>query len=577
MIARNVVRSVVRSVVEQSTGSLSMLRPLADANGNLAILDFAPSLSLFYANGMRFPSASTLWAALGASVAGNAVAVGGYVGPSPVNLLTNGTFDSDTTGWTPNGSGASFSSVAGEGVFDIGASQSSCWQGLSGYPGRGMQFQGTLRRGSNTANSPFLAMSLQNTSMSGNVKAGTPAIASNVQSRMYSSTWNNALYYGIKSSSNVGTVIVDNFTLVESMPFPGWVDFATSSSDAGQAIAIVIEATSPAAYPVSGEKVLWQSDVNSEIDRIRLSINTTGNLILSGRVNAANQFTSFDFGVLPTSTRFKFALTGSKGVNADNSTGFAASLNGETAKAAFASNLNFPAATHMRIGRDVAGASLWDGDIHRVTMLKGRQPQDWVEYMAASSSAISNAFRAEGDSYMAYTSGDELALRLQNSTGKLKINTAVGGSNVASQRDRILNKSYLARLPVVCWNGSADNNYNIQQNMDAYAAMYTATAGRILFMIPVDVGPSVTGVKSANAIALETIRDNLIALYGASKVYDAMPAIHATFTSPTSQDLLDMSAGVVPASGLIDTVHMNNTLKAAIATDPVLVAKIQAL
>jgi hypothetical protein len=560
-------------------------QPLQNAAGASAVFDMDLEGSLFYTNNTLYADQTTLISAIGGTINGNIITVGGYLNPAAKNVLTNGTFDTDTSGWA-NVNSITSSIVGGEAVIDYTANGSGAFtQTVSGYSGRAFAFTGTGRRGTNVGNSPSFSGTLTNAALGGNLTGSAAFTGLPVTSTFYISTGSGTTYVGVRGNTGGGTVIVDNLSLVEAMPFPGWNSFATSAAASSQAFSVVVDAVTPATLPTSGQiKVLWQGDTSNTHDYLRIHWASDGSIHLYGLINNASAVCDLNLGTVAVSTRFKVAIAAAQGFNGDATSGYAGSLNGKNSVGLFASNVVMIGVSHMRIGANTSGTSAWDGSYNRVSVVQGRQQNDWLEYNATSSTNLSSAVLFGGDSYIGGASGVVLPDLYETATGKTVYNIGVGGSTLQQQRDNTISRTYLRGLPFVHWDGSNNGMVDIGSQIATAQQIWDWKAdGRILWIPSLAVPNPATASSSSpnsNAQYLRNYRDALISAFGAAHVYDPVPKLQSLSTGSTD-DQNDVAAGLVPRSVLLDQtanqVHLSSAAMTAIAQDPIFQAKINAL
>jgi hypothetical protein len=568
----------VGQVVLRRRSAVSVITPLANAAGIPAIFDACLATGPFYTGGALYQSYAAMLTALGASSSGVTASLGGYVDARSSSVLTNGTFDTVTTGWTAQASGA-IAIVSGEMQFTVNVSGDAFSQTVTGYNGRAFAFTGTGRRGTNVSNSPMLAATTQNAALGGNQSFGTAATASNTTSTVYiSSGAGGGTYYGVRGATGFGTTLWDDFTAKEAMPMPGWAAPAVASGDAAPQWSVVIDAVAPASLPAGANvQVLWQADANQERDRARLQIDSSGNIkLLITNNNAATA--TLTAGAVIAGASFKVAAGVCPGTNAVDS-GFAVSLDG--ANCAVQSTVAAsPGVSHMRIGRDVAGSNIWAGTFNRITVVKDRQTVDWLEAQTAPFTAI----WGEGDSYFDGAGGVALKDLLETSLGVKVINSAVGGSTLANIRDRITARDYLRTRKLVIWDGSANSRVSQAADIAIYQQIFDWKANSSIVIIPslAVPNPGVASSASPSAYAAELAAETaaLISTFGAAHVFNALPVLQALSTG-SADDLNDLAAGLVPRSAMLDQtdgqVHLSLAAMTAVAGDSSLLAKIAAL
>lgn len=189
------------------------------------------------------------------------------------------------------------------------------------------------------------------------------------------------------------------------------------------------------------------------------------------------------------------------------------------------------------------------------------QPDAYLQWV--SSRSVSNAVRVEGDSYPAGSGqNNALNVKFRDATGRVVISTAVGGSTLAQERDRILAAPYLLGMTTIIWDGSANGYGSVAAELAIYDQIIAAVGLNKLLVIPsIDFGPSTSSTPSAYSIDRDLTAAGLV-LRGVQTL-DAK-TILANLNNGSAGDLQDVSAGVVPRSLLVDGVHLLSTPMAAV-------------
>jgi len=560
-------------------------QPLQNAAGLPAVFDMDNEGGLYFTNGTPYADAASLIGALTNGVQnGSLFSCGGYLNPALKNIVTNGAFDIDVANWNVY-NGASISWSAGEALVDtVGSGAVS--QTIVGYPGRTFAFTAKSRRGTNTGNSPSIGGTLSNPQIGGNAVGLAAVTASDVVGTFYMSSLSGAaMYVGMRGNTGLGTAYMDDWSGIEAQPLPGWAGFATAPGSSAPAFSVVIDAISPASLPTSGNiKVLWQGDNNGTHDFIRIHWASDGTVHLYCLGNNASVVCDLNLGTLAVNTRFKVSVAAAQGFNGDATSGYAGSLNGKNSVGLFASNVSMLSPSHMRIGSNAAGASVWDGTYKRVSVVQGRQQNDWLEYQATPASSLASAVLFGGDSYIGGASGVVLPDLYETATGRTVYNIGVGGSTLLNQRDNTISRGYLRKLPFVHWDGSNNGMVDITSQVAIAQQIWDWKAdGRILFLPSIAVpnpGVASSAVTNSNGTYLRQYRDALIDTFGAAHVYDPVPIIQ-TLSTGSADDLNDIASGVIPRSALITQnnaeVHLGLAAMTAIAQHSAFQAKVAAL
>jgi hypothetical protein len=583
------VNLVARSVPASNVVTMTIndpKQPLQNAAGTPAVFDMDNESGLFYTNSTVYADQSSLLGAIGATVSGVTASFGGYVNPQAKNVIVNGTFYTDTSSWS-NINGVTSSIISGEAVIDYTPAATGAFtQTITGYSGRAFAFTSTSRRGTNTGNSPSVVGTLSNAALGGNL-VGIPAVtATNVTGTFYMASASGAgMFVGMRGNTGGGTAILDNVSGIEAMPCPGWGTFATTSGVSAPAFSVVVDAVAPNTLPASGlVKVIWQGDVNTTHDILRIHWASDGSIHLYGTTNSSSLVVDLNLGNVAPGARFKVAIGASAGVNADPTTGYAGSLNGKNAPNVFASNLVMVGVSHMRIGTGggQAGTAVWDGTFNRVAVIPGRQQNDWLEFNATLAGATPRWFA--GDSYIGGAGGVILPDLYETAVNKITYNTGVGGSTFAKIRDDIIARPYLRNLPLIIWDGSNNGMIDVATQIAIAQQIWDWKAdSRILFIPSIAVPNPATASGPAinpNGTYMRQYRDALISTFGASHVYDPVPIIQGLSTG-SADDLNDIASGVIPRSTLLTQnnaeVHLSTAAMTAVAQHSMFQAKIAAL
>lgn len=314
-----------------------------------AVFDADYANDRYFWNGIAYPDETAFNTAVGGSKSGITRTFGPYVDPTGTNLLTNGNFASDVSGWAAGQTGSSIAWAAGELELTSSGSLNGFSQQANGIAGRAFRARATGRRGT-SANSFFL-FNGANSILSTGTNIGTAYSSTSPTVREGYLAGFNPSYVGVRNTSGVGsgTALFDDFSLVEVWPFLGWTHNAYS---------VIVDATAPAA--ASTDEVLLQGDVGYERDRFRIvrQVSNDHLLVIFTVNNAAN--VTLDLGEVADGEDFTVAMSAAP-------SSYSASLNGG-APVSSSSGAICPAASYMRVGRSFTGDS-WTGTIERVTVL----------------------------------------------------------------------------------------------------------------------------------------------------------------------------------------------------------------
>lgn len=291
-------------------------------------------------NGTIYPDEASFNTAIGATKSG----ITRTRAPKVVGseLVVNGGFATDISGWSQTGSGdITISQVAGamQMVRGAGGINGRPLQALStGGASRALRFQAT------PSGNPVALAAANN---GGSTVVPATSLGSSGQQTAYGSSGNASptgqVNINFWPSNTSQTASIDAVSVVEVAPL------ADHSRDA---ISRIIDFITPAA--ASGNKVLWQADCNNELDRVRLVWDGTKHFHLITTVNGTQQ-SDLDLGLVDVATSGRICLS-----VAANSV--RASLNGTGIL--IDSSAAHPGLAFDRTGRSFTGET-WDGSINR--------------------------------------------------------------------------------------------------------------------------------------------------------------------------------------------------------------------
>ncbi|WP_105386084.1 SGNH/GDSL hydrolase family protein [Neorhizobium alkalisoli] len=499
-------------------------------------------------DGMSYPTEAAFLAAAG--VAGNSSAGVRRFGPYDVPAAANefpGVADlSATTALTAVGTGSSIAIVGGELEFTSGGTGAR-WRFSLPLQRKTYRWRLRGRLGTNTTGQQKPASSI-NTGMTGGIYLATPNFSgANSLLEVVVAAGNVSQRYGglYQSNSSTGTSYFNSASLTEVKPFSIFNQMEGSVGLEGVADS---SGTDQVLLDISNA----QSGQSGDNDFIRVTrVAATGVISCVVRASATEVYNQA-IGTVAAGSPIKIVL----GWKDDD---LSVCLNG-SAPFQKASATVIQSHSIMRFGGSLSG-NVWSG-LQRGYYLPAKQPDWWLQH-ASSGFAATDIF-AEGDSYTAGAGGVSLSGTLRTDTDRAVINTAVGGSTLAAARDRLIAEPNARGKTLVIWDGSA-NSYGSVAATCAIVDQIIAWHGepsRIILLPSVAVGPSASGVKSSYTLDMEAIRD-YIATKGVH-TSDTVPLINAIATG-TAQDLLDISAGVVCASLLQDTVHLTQAAMDAVA------------
>ncbi|MCX5477566.1 hypothetical protein OSH08_01025 [Kaistia geumhonensis] len=261
------------------------------------------------------------------------------IGPE---LIVNGTFDTDTSGWTAQAT-VSIAAVSGK----MRVTRPSAGQTQYAYYGVPAEIgKAYVAKFDSYSVSGNMADCRWGNSAGNNLYFNTavPVVGSvqHIPSRA------TALFFaaGDANAARSGVSDVDNISAREEAPFPTY---------SGIAHTVYIEAVTAGTLPSGAHQVLYQEDISAESNRRRIVWETDGHIWVRYTVNNTD-VAALDLGAVAASTAIRIAT-------AYDQNDFAASLNGGAAVTDTAGNC--PAAAFLRIGRSFTGET-WAGSINLV-------------------------------------------------------------------------------------------------------------------------------------------------------------------------------------------------------------------
>lgn len=493
-----------------------------------SILDADFSTGRFRWNGQTFIDENIFLAAIGGSKSGNTRTIGPYMKPDSPELVTNGTFPSDATGWTVFNSGL-LSSVSSQGSLEANnGANPSFRQQVSMANGKSYRYRGTTRRGTAPAAAALIAGNDANFNNIIQIANSTDTpVTSDLMVAWQSATMN--VGGRITSGSGTGAAIFDDLSVKEWLPFSGMTSSAISGRLSGVTPAVV-----------AGSKValqLWGS--RDERNRIRLEYDSSSKLRFIVTMNNVAQ-ANLDLGTVAVSSPFAVEFS----VGELNR--IAARLN---TNPSLADNSSIkPGLAVLSVARSQTG-EIWDGSINRLTLWSTeRLPTDML-YL-------------EGDSYAAGSGGVGLTDSLISASGKAGLTTATGGSTLAQQLARVNANLGLTRAIFVHWDGDANGYVDITTTMANYASLVAAVGHNRFVIVP---PCRRANNETAENTAITTIQSQLMSLYGATHIVDAQAILASHATSPGDDTYV--ANNYIPISLLQgDGTHLNSTGMGYVAT-----------
>lgn len=270
-----------------------------------------------------------------------------YIDPDLTNILTNGDFDTDVSGWS-GANGGVIAAVSGELELTASGSLNGFAQAVSGIVGRAFRLRGTGRRGTSGNSFAFRNGVIANLTNGADVGSGISSSSPTTVEGELSGNSDPA-YVGARnaSASGSGTGLFNALSLVEVWPFPGWEH---------NSIGLAIKATAPAA--AVADQVLFQLDANTERDRIRVVRQVSNDHIVVIATSNNIAYATLDLGAAADGATFEVAISAAQN-------DFRASLDGGLPVADVSGTLS--GFSRLRVGRSLTGDT-WTGSIERVTV-----------------------------------------------------------------------------------------------------------------------------------------------------------------------------------------------------------------
>lgn len=467
-----------------SVDSLTALGSVSNWFDSAALLDIDRTNNRGRFNGVTYATISALLAAANGTDASGVYTIGPYVDPAGTNFVVNGD-GSTTTGWTAgNGSVAS---VGGKlELTGGGATAAYLSQQLTGlnssrcYRSRQNVTRATGGPGVFAAQTPSaVALSPSNyQTLVGNVE----------QETLIDLLWGSeqpTAYIGIKQNgTSTGKSRLDDAETREALAFQGLNP---------DRISIRLRDVMPAS--ITGTKCLFQTGDDSDRNRIRIdSVDGALRAIMTyANVERAN----IALGTKAALEAYDIVLT------VDEAVGVMAQLDGGVIQQPTVS-LVCPGMGRLWLGRSFTGESLGASPA-RVQIF-----DDWMP---------TSALWFEGDSYPGGDAlGTSLWASMQSQTSRRGFKTAVGGSTLTNQRDRVLaHVGFSARNTLIEWDGMSNGYGTLSADMAKNAAIAAAKpSGKFVFLTPCQQPASASDVNAA----ADALRTALLAAYP-NNCYDA--------------------------------------------------------
>ena len=322
------------------------------------------------------------------------------------------------------------------------------------------------------------------------------------------------------TASTPASVTLDNFSLREALPYPGY-------STAG--FAFRLAATTPAT--ASGNRVALQWGTDGERFRVRLVWDASRHLRLIVTADNTEQ-ANLDLGVIEVST--PFVIEASIGANR-----IAARLDGGTSLLDSAAAL--PGLGRLWIGRSFTGEA-WTGALAHLSVWPvERLPDDMI--------------LADGDSYVAGAGGVSLTAALSAAlSGGPVVSRAAGGATPMDIASRLAASPGLARGVVVIWDGDMNTGSVVADQLAAYASIVSRIPHGRYLILPPCRRASKSGTEN-DKVAL--VQAGLASTYP-EHIVDAQAILATHATAPG--DNADVAGGYIPGSLLQgDLAHLTAT------------------
>lgn len=551
-------------------------QPLLDENGLVATFDYNPVSNIFYTNNIPYADEASFLFAAGASsvLSGAAIQIGPYTPPGQSNLISNGTFDLSTVGWTAITTTATnlptLSVNAGQ--MQIAPLTGSNLPGAytvmtdpEGSAGNAYSYTATITKGSGAGPSLTQIASIQGNFGTGITAANSITTLTPTTQTLYlaASATQSANIVGVRNASTTSdnnVFFIDNVSVFYVCPYQGWVRGAYT---------VFLDFTLPAATP-SADQVVFQAGIQSTRDSVIVHRGTDQVLLVDVRSNNVSQ-TSLSFGAIANSTRCRLALSiglnimsGPNMINENAQQHFTATLNGSKPITSAAGAKTTPGPSHiwLKCGYTTTPGSAFPGTLQRASILRGQQSMEYCQYLTCkhliggpvSTSPIVMA----GDSFAGGAGGVVFGDKLAAASGRPVINIGKGGQTMDQIKAIITARSWVRDMTLVIWDG--------QNNGAGTPSAYYALMGqimdfighnRIVFLPPVGIG-------YGNGTVLQGVQDvitvyNLLAADSRCRTFNPQTVL-ANANAPVTQHDIDddLSKVVRKDMYVLDGVHLNS-------------------
>ncbi|MBO4228006.1 hypothetical protein [Bradyrhizobium neotropicale] len=502
--------------------------------GTKAIIQADYVNNRYYLGGQQFADEATFNTAASGALSG-ITRTFLYVPPTSGEMISNGTFDTDTTGWTAENS--SLAAVSGELVLTgSGAANPTARQDVTTVDRKAYVLRAQGRRGTMTPTNTSCAIGVYSgpeTTLRGT--AGTTL--QTPQSLQYVFASDGATTHAIIAravgANPTGTAIYDGISLKECVPFPGFVQGNRSGHVSGR---------TPSALP--GSTICIGTLGVDQANNVwpRLEYTSTGHIQALFRLYAGTGST-LDLGVYPPNTDFvvRWATT---------PRGPVAWVQGYNSRY-FTSALSPLGAGSLRIGRSFSGET-WTGSIY-----------GWA--IAMDIDILGDVIHVMGDSYMAGAGGvTPLQQQLLTVGGAATVGSGFGGSAVEFQiAQDISTYANVAKQPLLWWDGQPNLDTaggpgttptGILTEMRDYANSLNIPGNAWAMILPTEVQNQSPDVAATAA----GMRSLAVSILGANHVLDPLEVLpHGNDVPGTNQ--LDAVCMLGYPSVAVGEVHLNQT------------------
>lgn len=426
-------------------------------------------------DGQDFTNEAAFNLAIGGVLASPVRTFGPYVAPGATELVTNGGFATDLTGWTSVLNGASTATVVAgvanlvsDGSTGLGANGSGISQEITTEAGEAYLTQLTR---SNAAGSLRLGSSLYAVDLGsiGTTIAGVNSIA-------FSAAGPSTFVYPYKSAA--GTAGVDNVTTKKAAPFKNFLQHGRT---------VRLRGTTPSV--ASGEKCALSFYNSATFDPAETFYNASGELHVRTRLGGVSQ-ADLNLGVIAASTPFDLLTS------AENNAFYACLLGGDILAQDVSGIL--PGVAFMKVADSPVASRTWgDGVVNRVTIYDDGSPQFFF-------SKSDPAMALFGDSMIGGAWGVVLP-EIIAARGHTVYMNGVGGTTMNLISAALVAAApEIKELPTAVWDGDQNGFVSVQNYCDLLS---TGLAGypKIIAI------PPCTDRLQADTSVEEAVRDEYLA------------------------------------------------------------------